>query len=234
MTDGVFNGAPAEAAPDPSGDFEKRLADKDGFIGQLQTETAEMREAIKKLEAELEAKRLIEEARNRTLTPEPPEAAKPAAPAPASPPSEDELVERVLKAQEQRTAEAQARANVQSVSDHLVELYGSQEAATKVVTQRASELGVGVDFLLSTARQSTKAFYDLMKLETAPKQERAPNTSLNAAALQANAPGVAKPGTPEYYEQLRKEKGDAYFYTPKVQQQRMKDMKAYYAANGKM
>lgn len=232
MTDGVFK----EAAPDAGVDDNqldpvvmKRLNDKDAYIAQLEREAQEKVEALREKEVELEAARILREAQ-RTANPAPSPEAKPAAVEPAKSLNEDELVERVMKAQEQRTAEAKAVANAQTVVEHLTELYGSETAANKIVNDRAKELGVGVDFLLSTAKQSPTAFYDLMKLETAPKHSPAPKGDLNPAALKTHAPGV-KAGTPEYYEALRKEIGDAAFFTPKIQQQRFKDMKAYHAAS---
>lgn len=231
MTDGVFKEAPLDAgADDQQLDpvIAKRLADKDAYIAQLEREAEEKLEAIREKETELEAARILKEAQKNAI-PAPSPEAKPAAVEPAKPLNEDELVERVLKAQEQRTAEAKATANAQAVVERLTELYGSEAAANKVVNDRAKALGVGVDFLLSTAKTSPTAFYDLMQLETAPKHSPAPKGDVNPTALKTHAPGV-KQGTPEYYEALRKEIGDAAFYTPKIQQQRFKDMQAYHAA----
>lgn len=231
MTDGVFNDAPPAAAPVdqlPDAALQKRFDDSQAYIKQLETEAAEQREAIRAREVSAEAERLLAEAR-RTATPPPSTEAKPAAVEPARPLSEDELVERVLKAQADRQAVSVQAANAKAVAEHLTELYGSEQAANKIVNDRAQELGVGVDFLLSTAKQSPTAFYDLMKLQTAPRQDAAPRGDVNPAALKTNAPGV-KPGTPEYYEQLRLELGNAAFFTPKIQQQRFKDMQALAAA----
>ena len=231
MTDGVFNDAPPVVAPVdqlPDAALQKRFDDSQAYIKQLETEAAEQREAIRAREVSAEAERLLAEAR-RTATPPPSREATPASQEPARPLSEDELVERVLKAQAERQAVSVQAANAKAVAEHLTELYGSEQAANKIVNDRAQELGVGVDFLLSTAKQSPTAFYDLMKLQTAPRQEAAPRGDVNPAALKTNAPGV-KPGTPEYYEQLRLELGNAAFFTPKIQQQRFKDMQALAAA----
>ena len=224
MTDGVFAEAPLAPAPvDNDALVAKRLEDSQAFIKQLETENAEMRAAITKAEAEREAQRIIEEAR-KAAAPAPSREATPASSEPAKPLNEDELVERVLKAQTERQAQATEQANAKAASDRLVELYGTEEAANKVVLARAAELGVSPAFLLSTAKQSPSAFFDLMKLETAPKPVAAPRNDVNTAALATHAPGV-KEGTNAYYEQLRKQIGDAAYYTPKIQQQRFADAK---------
>lgn len=232
MTNGVFSEQPpVDPAETPALDptIDARIQAKDSFIQQLEAENAEMRVSLQAKEVEVEAQRLLREAQAKIANPPPSREATPAAQEPAKPLDEDELVERVIKAQEQRTASARAEANAQEVGDHLISVYGSLEAAQKVVADRAAALGVGTAFLLGTAKTSPKAFYELMQLQTAPKQDRAPQGDINPAALKTHAPGI-KPGTPEYYENLRKEIGDTAFYTPKIQQQRFKDMQALAAA----
>lgn len=224
MTNGVFKTdeqapeAPKTPEIDPA--IAKRLEDKDAYIAQLQGETAEMRAELSR-KANLEE--MLEEARRNAAKPpeRPADEGKQPASEPHKPLNEDELVERVIKAQEARTQEHQAKANVDLAAARLIELFGTEEAAAKVVADRASELNIGVKFLMDTAKQSPEAFYELMKLQTAPKQALAPNSNVNAAALAAHAPGV-KEGTHAYYEKLRSELGSA-FYTPKIQNQRMKD-----------
>lgn len=232
MTDGVFKeAAPAVETPitpvvDNSA-FEARLQAKDTFIAQLERENAEMRAEVAQA---AQVEQLLREAREKAANPAPAPEAKPASAGPANPLNEDELVDRVLKAQEQRNAQASAKANAQSVVNRMTELYGSFEAAEKIVQARASELEVDVNYLMSTASQSPKAFFDLMKLETAPKPQAAPRNDINTAALASHAPGV-KPGTPEFWEAEKTRLGLTAFYTPKIQQARMKDLQAYYRAN---
>lgn len=221
MTDGFIpSQTPPAGDPQPDGQPD-RLAAKDAFINQLQDELAGMREALQAKDVEVEAQRILREAREAANPPTPKEAT-PASKEPASPPDEDALVERVIKAQEARIAEQRAQTNGQAVADRLMELYGSQEAINKIVADRAAELGVGIQFLKDAAAKSPNAFYDLMKLETAPKQSPAPRGDINPAALQTHAPGV-KEGTNAYYEKLRLEIGDIAYYKPKIQQQRFKD-----------
>lgn len=225
MTNGVFqtdeqNAPETPKTPEIDPNIAKRLEDKDAFIAQLQAETAEMRA---ELERKAQLEEMLEEARRNAAKPPErnPDEGKQPAPESHKPLNEDELVERVLKAQEARTQEQRAQANVDQAAARLIELYGSEEAAAKVVADRASELNIGVKFLMDTAKQSPEAFYELMKLQTAPKQAPAPTSNVNTAALAAHAPGV-KEGTNAYYEKLRNELGAA-FYTPKIQNQRMKD-----------
>jgi hypothetical protein len=221
MTDGVFNNEPPvtpSATPDPVVD--QRLQAKDMFIDQLKQENAEMREELAK-RAEIE--KLLEEARNKAANPPPPREAQPAAQEPAKSINPDELVERVLEVQSQRDAEARGRANATEVTNRLIETFGSAEAANKVVAAKAAELGVGVEFLLDAAKRSPSAFYQLTNIDShAPTPQPAPVGDVNTAALKTHAPGV-KPGTAAYYEQLKNELGPVKFYTPQIQQQRMKD-----------
>lgn len=222
MTNGVFTDdappAPAETPAVPE-DYAARLAAKDAFIDQLKLETAELR---KEAEEKARLEDMLEEARRNAAAPKPaPLEAKPAASEQSKPLDEAELVERVIKAQEARQGQAKATANVQTTADRLVELYGSEDAAAKVVATRAAELGVDKAFLMKTAAQSPAAFYELMKLQTAPTQAPAPRSDVNTAAFASHAQGV-KEGTEAYYEKLRKDMG-ASFYTPKIQNQRMKD-----------
>jgi hypothetical protein len=218
MTDGFISTPPAG---DPPAEDQSRLAAKDAFIETLKEELAGMREALAAKDIEVEAQRLLREAREAANPPTSQEA-KPAAREPASPPNEDALVERVIKAQEERIARERATTNGRAVAERLMELYGSEEAVNKIVADRAAELGVGIQFLQDAAAKSPNAFYDLMKLETAPKQSPAPRGEINPAALQNHAPGV-KEGTNAYYEQMRRQIGDVAYYKPKIQQQRFKD-----------
>lgn len=239
MTNGVFNNEdPAPAADnqeviDPEV-LRKRFNDSQAYIKQLEAEAREKEEALRQFEIEKRALEIMTEAqRKAAANPPPSKEATPASQEPAKSVDPDELVERVLKAQEQRTAKERAKANEQEAAERLVEIFGDSNNANKAVKARAAELGIGVDFLLSTAQSSPGAFYELMKLDgQKPSNSPAPRSDVNPVALKTHAPGV-KDGTPEYYDQLRKDIGDAAFFTPKIQQQRFKDMQKYYAANNR-
>lgn len=225
MTDGFITPTADSVAATPALDpvIQERLANKDAFINQLQEEAAGLRDALAAKDVEVEAQRLLREARE-AANPAPSREATPASPEPAKPLNEDELVERVIKAQEQKAATQRAAANRQAVSEHLMSLFGSTGAVNKLVADRATALGVSIEYLQDTAAKSPNAFYELMKLETAPKQTAAPRGDVNAVALQTHAPGV-KEGTNAYYEKLRLEIGDIAYYKPQIQQQRFKDAK---------
>jgi hypothetical protein len=232
MTDGVFQ-APTPETPtdDPQIDpvvAAKRLADKDAYIAQLEAEAAERVEAMRQLEADIEARRILVEAQQKAANPPTPREAPPAAQEPAKPLSEDELVERVLEAQRKRTAEANAANNLNIVNEHMIGVYGTVAAAQKAVADIAADLGVDTDFLMDAARRSPDAFYKIARIEGA-KQAPAPRSDVNTVALKTNTPGV-KPGTPEYWDSVRDSMPASQFYTPKVQQQRMKELMAYHAA----
>lgn len=221
MTDGVFN---TEANPQPTATpdlalLEKRLADKDAFIAQLQDENKGLRELSQNAKTVQE---ILEEAR-KTAAPAPvaPEPAKPAETDKPQGIDPDELVERVEKALAAKTAEQTATANAKAVNDFLIEKFGTVEAASKAVADRAAELNLDVKDLLETAKKSPNAFYELVKVE-GPKQMQAPRSEVRTEALGQHSSGP-KEGTNAWYEQMRQQIGNEKFYSPKIQNQRFKD-----------
>lgn len=130
--------------------------------------------------------------------------------------SEQDLVERIREVNRQdRAAEKQAT-NLQSATDRLIETFGSPEAANERVKARAAELGVTINFLMDSAKQSPAAFYATMELGKAPRPAPAPNGNVNPQALSAHTNGNVAPGTYAYYEDMRKANPRLY-NSPKVQ-----------------
>lgn len=223
MTDGVFT-PPAPPATEPPATpdlsvLSQRLNDKDAFIEQLKAENAALREASENAKTVQE---ILEEAR-KTAAPAPvaPEPAKPAATEKPQGLDPDDLVERVEKALAAKAANQSATANAKVVNDFLIEKFGTVEAASKAVADRAAELNLDVQDLLETAKKSPNAFYELVKVE-GPKQMQAPRSEFRTEGLAQHGSGP-KEGTNAYYEQLRQELGDIKFFSPKIQNQRMKD-----------
>ena len=220
------NQAPTqETPPTPENPLEKRIADKDAYIAQLEAEAAERNADIARLAEEAKRKdeieALLETARkNALVTPPQVKDGKPPVETPAQPDAE-ELVERVKESLKREQTDKVKVDNLKATVDHLVVVYGSEDKAKEVVQQKANELGVSVKFLQDAAAQSPKAFYELLGAKGTPKSEAAPRSEKNTAALN-NAPGMIKEGTHAYYQQLRREDPKTY-YSARIQQQKMRD-----------
>lgn len=76
-------------------------------------------------------------------------------------------------------------ANQQAANDKMLELFG--EKAAEVVANKAKDLGIGIDFLQSTAQRSPKAFFELMGVTKDTTPRTGAMGSINAAALQQPA-----------------------------------------------
>lgn len=130
--------------------------------------------------------------------------------------SEQDLVERIREVNRQDRAAEKQTTNLQTATDRLIETFGSAEEANARVKARAAELGVTVNFLMDSAKQSPAAFYATMELGKAPRPAPAPNGNVNPQALSAHTGGTSTPGTYAYYEEMRKTNPGLY-KQPKVQ-----------------
>lgn len=209
--------------PDPI--LEKRLADKDAYIARLEAEAAERNQDLERLANEAKQKdeiqKLLEEARQKTqVTPPQVKNGTPPVETPAQPDAE-ELVERVKESLKLEQSKLVKEQNLKEAADQLVVIYGSEDKAKEIVQQKANELDVSVKFLQDAAAQSPKAFYELLGATGSHKSSAAPRSEKNTAALN-NAPGMVKEGSKGWYAELRRT-DPARYYSPKIQQQMMRD-----------
>lgn len=131
--------------------------------------------------------------------------------------NEQDLVERIREVTRAEREREQADKNINTVTDRLVETFGSEEAARDKLKARAQELGVSTKFLMDVAVKSPAAFYAQMNLDATPRQVPGPRGDVNPMALQAQTQGTqAKPGTYAFYEEMRKTNPRLY-KSPKVQ-----------------
>lgn len=93
------------------------------------------------------------------------------------------------------------RNNIETVTNRLVEVYGSEEKAGEVVRARAVELGVSTKFLMDSASTSPKAFYAQIGLdETRLAPAPAPRGEINPEAFRRSNTSQYAPGS---YEHIR-------------------------------
>lgn len=126
----------------------------------------------------------------------------------------DELVEKsVTKMEAQRTANQ----NIEVVNQEMIKLHGSLDKAKAAFASKASELGMSVEELKGIASKSPTAFMKLVS-DTAAA---APGVQTNFARTDFVKPpsqGGVKEGSKAYFDQIRKEKGRAYYFSPGIQQ----------------
>lgn len=136
--------------------------------------------------------------------------------------TDEDLDKRIRETLKQDRDQQSLADNLNIVSEKMIEVFGGDAKAKEVLTIRAQELGVSVEFLRSVAAQSPKAFYAQLGLDDAPKST--PNVTrpeVNSATL-AHTSGGAKPGTYEFYEAIRKTDSKLY-YAPATQAKLMQD-----------
>lgn len=130
--------------------------------------------------------------------------------------NQDDLAERIREVTRQDRETEKTQANIEAVTARLIDVYGSEDAANAAVKAKARELGVGLDFLMSTAATSPIAFYKQIELDTVHRNAAAPRGTINTAALQSQNPNGPKVGTYAFYESIRKSDPKLY-NSPKVQ-----------------
>lgn len=145
---------------------------------------------------------------------------------------DDELVNKIVQVQQKLRTQEQVTANVETVKNTLLELFGNFETADAHIAAKARDLGMSIEQLQSLAAERPKAFFKLIEV-TEPTPAATPSRgTVNPVALQ-NLQGATqvKPGTYEYYQNIHKTNPKLYF-TPEIQNALMNDaMKA--AAAGK-
>lgn len=101
----------------------------------------------------------------------------------------DALIENKLSAKEQY---AKDTANTTSVANKFRAEFGD-ENAEKVYIQKASELGLSVDYMNSLAKTSPEAVFKLCGLKPTTSTPTRITSSVNSEALQNQAPAIVKP-----------------------------------------
>ncbi len=206
-------------------DMARGKAESDRVIADRNRELQELRDELNK---RLTAEELLEKfntVNRNTPTPSNQSITPPAAPAaPGAVLTDEDLAERVKNVINQTNTEQTKLANQRAVSEKLIEIYGDDDKASAAVRLKAQELGVSLEFLQSVAAQSPKAFYAQVGItDSAPRATPSTHGDVNTAAFAANRPGEAKPSSIKYWEAQRKERGNAWYFSPEVQTALMKE-----------
>lgn len=197
-------------------------ANSDNFIKRLEQELAVAREDITRLAADNQANKRLDEIKT-LLTQKPPES--PETPNhghvrdEGAPITEDKL-EQMLN---QREVKRQREANISTVKQKLVEVYG-RDFPVKV-KEAATQLGVDTDFIDSVAAQNPKAFYKMLGIDDTSREERILESYSTPPRSSIVSEGFKPSGDRKnyaYYNKLRTEKPEVYG-TVRVQQEEMKE-----------
>ncbi len=203
-------------------DLAKSKLESDNHIARIQAENDELRRKVLESQTVEDILARIEAGRQTPPVPNPnpsPEAHQPAKPDGNEVNLQAEI-QRVL--QESKTQE-RVQTNVAEVTRVLVERFGDETKANEYIKSRASELGVGVEFLQEVATKSPKAFFTTVGLDAQPPapNNRPSQGDVNPQALKNHSPGV-QPKTYKWWDSLRKENPTAYF-SEKMTMQRHKE-----------
>lgn len=130
--------------------------------------------------------------------------------------SEETLKSLIDQTLTQRESQNTAAQNLAEAESKLGELYGTE--AQKKVEERSKELGMSFDKLKAIAEESPSAFLELMG---APKK---PSNPITSGTVNTDAASFNQPSTRDfqYYQKLRRENSKLY-YSPKIQNQMLKD-----------
>lgn len=200
-------------------DLAKGKAESDAFINQLKDELAGVRSELEKgNNAEDNLKTLRAEladvkSKLTNVNSEPKE--------PTAPVLDEEQLEALVsgvitKNEQTRTANQ----NLAAANTAMVKQFGSVEKATEVFKSKAEAIGMSSSDLKALAAKSPSAFFHLVdiKPEGDPSNKQIvdlQDNQVNSAVLPQSTPG-AKPGTAEYYNQLRREMGNQKFFADKT------------------
>lgn len=136
------------------------------------------------------------------------------------------LVENTVTGLEKTRAADQ---NIIEANNRLVRHFGTLEKAQTAVKTKAAELGVSVEFLKETAAKSPTAFANILGATNVPlaTQEVVIDNSINQQGNpNQGTSGQLKEGTKEFYDNILKTKGRTHYFSPEVQQQIWKAVKA--------
>lgn len=191
-------------------DIAKKAFHADQHIANLEAELKGLREDLDKrltVEENLErANQLRQEEAEKNTTPQF---------------TQEDVAKLVKDGYSQLTAEQKAEANLNTANEAIVQKYGQGKGA-EAIAQKAQELNLSVDQMISTAQQSPQAFFNLMGMTVEKTVETtgvAPASTVNSDALAHTAqPTTGKPGTKEYFDAIKKSNPREY-WSPKVQGQ---------------
>ena len=201
-------------------DLARAKAEADRVIRAREIELAQLREELAKRETADELFEKLQRAQSTPQSAGEPRQDNPPAAAPSL--TDEDLEKRIAETIDRRSQKQREADNAAEVTNKLIALYGDEEKANEVVNKKAQELGVSVKFLESIATQSPKAFFAQLGLNDTPRGSTpAPRSDVRVESL--NFSTSAKPGTFAYWSEQRKTMKDTEYFSPRVQNQIMKE-----------
>jgi hypothetical protein len=137
--------------------------------------------------------------------------------------SKDDVVTEVVNVLKGEAAQKSAADNIKSASDQLVAKVGGADEARKELDKKAAELGVGVDFLMSIAAKSPKAFMQYFGTAQAPVDSGSVSSDSSVNTNSMTVVRAAQEGTKEWWAAQRQEHGDNWYFAPAQAQKRLND-----------
>lgn len=184
--------------------MQKRIGDKDEFIGTLKDENQTLREKMADIEAKIAAMGDIEEhisrmkeAQNQNSNQD-------------TTLDEDDIVSRVKNKLDAERAAATADKNFNEVAAKLTKTFGADKV-DETVRKAAAENGLSFDDMFELARKSPSAVYRMIGITSAPSANPSHNTNNGF-----NEQTKTKEEKLAYFSKLRKENPKEY-YKPEVQ-----------------
>lgn len=182
----------------------------DEYIEHLKQENKEMREELSKAS---NAEKVLEKLKSEQKDLEPRENTTPAL-------TEDSIAALVKKQMDFNMKKEISDSNIKFVDTKIKELHGDK--AKDFLADKAKQLNVSVDFLKSTAEVSPDAFFNLVGLDSNTKSEK--SVGMTSPKVNTSTEGFGKSdnaeyGTKKYFDQIRAEKGNAFYFSPKIQNQ---------------
>lgn len=184
--------------------MQKRIGDKDDFIGTLKDENQTLREKMADIEAKIQAMGSVEEKLNAM------EAAKNSNQDTTL--DEETLVSKVLNKMEAKTVEEKQDANFKEVSATLTKTYGADQVDS-IVEKAAQENQLDFDDIIKLAKKSPQAVYKMLGVKTAYTPSPSPTTNSGF-----QDPVNNKEQKLAYFSKLRRE-NPKEFYKAETQRQ---------------
>lgn len=203
-------------------DLAKGKKEADLFIEQLKREKEELhKELLTRLSVEEALGKIVPSSLAVTkpvppITPtEKPSDTKAEEPSPGNRAELQKLVESTVSSLEQRKI---SEANVLKVNDALKNHFGSFEKAQEFIGQKASELGLGKEFLKEAARRSPQGFFSLIGFNEEAAKVALSNPSVQQGSINTTSLLNTQSATSvkSKYDKMRKE-SPAKYYSAKVQ-----------------
>lgn len=197
-------------------DLAKAAVHKDAFIEQLKRENAEARQA---LQERINMEQFLE----RVEAAKPPKSPSDPVTTPGERDQQDsavtpEDIERIL---EDRETKKKRAANLQEVEKRLKETFGT--GWKQKVQEKATALETSTTWLTDVAARNPKAFFDLLGVGQTQQKDTfspPPRSSVTQAPSSSNSKNYA------YFQEQRRQKGDAWYFSVPVRQEIWKELTA--------